>query len=64
MPTVVENDSPLGEDDETPILVEAIYKFPVNDNILLTPGAYVLINPDGNDDDAIVVTTFRTTFKF
>ncbi|MEM7760712.1 MAG: iron uptake porin [Cyanobacteria bacterium P01_A01_bin.40] len=64
VPTVVENDSPLGEDDETPFLVEALYKYPVNDNILITPGAYVLVNPDGNDDDAIVVGVVRTTFKF
>lgn len=64
VPTVVENDNPLGEDDETPILVEALYKFPVNDNITITPGAYVLVNPDGTDDDAIVISSIRTTFKF
>ncbi|MEL6442162.1 MAG: iron uptake porin [Cyanobacteria bacterium J06621_8] len=64
VPTVVDNDIPDGEDDETPFLIEALYKFPINDNILITPGAYVLINPDATDDDAIFITAIRTTFKF
>ncbi|MEM7592069.1 MAG: iron uptake porin [Cyanobacteria bacterium P01_A01_bin.83] len=64
LPKVVENDGPLGEDDETPLLVEGIYKFPVNDNITVTPGTYVLIDPDGEDEDAIVIGVIRTTFTF
>ena len=65
VPTVVENDNVLGEDDDTPVLVEALYKFPLNDNILITPGAYVLINPDADsDNDTVVVGVLRTTFKF
>ena len=65
VPTIVENDNALGEDDDTPFLVEALYKFPLNDNILITPGAYVLINPDADSsNDTIVVGVLRTTFKF
>ncbi len=65
VPTIVENDNVLGEDEDTPVLVEALYKFPLNDNILFTPGAYVLINPDADsDNDTVVVGVLRTTFKF
>ncbi len=65
VPTVTSNDSVLGEDDDTPFLIETLYQFPVNDNILITPGAYVLINPDGDgDNDEVFVTVLRTTFEF
>ncbi len=53
------------EDDDTSYLIEAQYKYPITDNILITPGAYVILNPnhdDGNDD--IWVGTIRTTFSF
>ena len=53
------------EDDDTSFLIEAQYKYPITDNILITPGAYVILNPnhdDGNDD--IWVGTIRTTFSF
>ena len=65
VPTVVANDDVGGEDEDTPFLIETLYKFPVNDNIEVTPGAYVLINPDGDsDNDEVFVTVLRTTFKF
>ncbi|MEO0834716.1 MAG: iron uptake porin [Cyanobacteria bacterium J06642_3] len=65
VPTVVENDNVIGEDDDTPFIVEALYKFPVNDNILITPGAFLLVNPDGDsDNDEVFVTVLRTTFQF
>ncbi len=54
----------VDKDDETPWLIEGLYKFPINDNIAITPGAYVVINPDGTDDDAVWVGVLRTTFKF
>ena len=63
VPTVVDSD--LEEDEDTPFLVEALYKFPVNDNISITPGGYVLFNPDGDsDNDEVYVGVLRTTFKF
>ena len=65
VPTLVENDNVLGEDEDTPWLIEGLYKFPVNDNIVITPGAYVLINPDADsDNDTVVVGVLRTTFNF
>lgn len=52
------------DDEETSYLIEALYKFPVNDNIAITPGAFIVLNPDGEDRDAIWVGVLRTTFKF
>ncbi|NEO10736.1 iron uptake porin, partial [Moorena sp. SIO3I8] len=59
----VEGDNP--EDDDTSYLIEAQYKFPISKNILITPGAYVIFNPNHDDDnDTIWVGAIRTTFKF
>lgn len=51
--------------DNTTYFVEALYRYPITDNISITPGAYVIINPNQNDsNDTIVVGSIRTTFKF
>lgn len=51
--------------DDIPYFVEAQYRFPITENILITPGAMVLINPNQNsDNDTIVVGVIRTTFRF
>ena len=53
------------EDQDTSYLVEALYKFPINDNILITPGAYAVFNPNHvEDNDTVYVGVIRTTFKF
>ncbi len=65
VPKVVKNDNVNGEDNKTPYIIEGLYKFPLNDNIIITPGAYVLINPNGdNDNQSVWATTLRTTFEF
>ncbi|MEM8780108.1 MAG: iron uptake porin, partial [Cyanobacteria bacterium P01_G01_bin.49] len=52
-------------DRDTPYIVEAQYKYPLNENILLTPGAYVVINPEGDEaNNSIWVGVLRTTFTF
>jgi hypothetical protein len=52
-------------DQDTPYIIEAQYKYPLNDNILLTPGFYVVINPEGDEfNNSIWVGALRTTFKF
>ena len=63
-PRLVKNEG--GEEDEdTTFLIEALYKYPINDNILITPGAYVVLNAGGNSDsDTQVVGVLRTTFQF
>jgi hypothetical protein len=57
---------PFGDriDDES-YIIQAQYKFPITDNIIITPGAYVVLNPNHDDNnDAIWVGVLRTTFKF
>jgi hypothetical protein len=49
----------------TPYHLEAYYRFKVNDNISVTPGAFVLFNPEGTkDNDTVGVGVLRTTFTF
>ncbi|ELS00255.1 iron uptake porin, partial [Gloeocapsa sp. PCC 73106] len=51
--------------DSTTYFLEALYKYPLTENISITPGAYVIINPNENDgNDTIIVGTIRTTFRF
>ena len=53
------------EDEDTSYLIEAQYKFPISKNITITPGAYVIFNPNHDDDnDTIWVGAIRTTFRF
>ncbi|MEM6501603.1 MAG: iron uptake porin [Cyanobacteria bacterium P01_C01_bin.89] len=52
-------------DDDVGLHIEAFYRFSVNDNISITPGVFVLTAPEhDSDNDAIVVGTLRTTFRF
>ncbi|MEA5512228.1 iron uptake porin [Crocosphaera sp. UHCC 0190] len=52
-------------DKDTPYIIETQYKYPLNDNILLTPGFYVVLRPDGNElNNSIWVGAIRTTFTF
>ncbi|NEP81989.1 MAG: iron uptake porin [Okeania sp. SIO3B3] len=53
------------EDDDTSLHIEAIYRFQLNDNISVSPGLFVITNPNHDDsNDTIWVTTLRTTFRF
>ena len=58
-----DNDENIAED--TPIHVEALYRFNLNDNISITPGVVFISNPnqDDNNDD-IFIGALRTTFTF
>ena len=52
-------------DPGTSYILEAQYRYPLSKNITLTPGFFVVLNPNNNNDDsAIWVGTVRTTFKF
>lgn len=49
----------------TPYHLEAYYRFQVTDNISVTPGAFVLFNPEGDsNNDTTTVGVLRTTFTF
>ncbi|NJM86525.1 MAG: carbohydrate porin, partial [Hydrococcus sp. RU_2_2] len=51
--------------DDQSYIIQAQYKFPINDNIFITPGAYVVLNPNHDDNnDPLWVGVIRTTFKF
>ena len=54
-----------GEDQDTSYHIEALYRLQLNDNIAVTPGLLVILNPEHNDaNDTIYVGTLRTTFTF
>jgi len=54
-----------GDDASASYLVEALYQFPLNDNISITPGAYVVLNANHDStNDPTYVGVLRTTFKF
>ncbi len=60
-----ENNAGITENEDTSYLVEALYKFPLSDNIEITPGAYVVFNANhDSNNDAVYVGALRTTFKF
>ncbi|MGV0107247.1 Porin [Nostoc sp. DSM 114160] len=57
--------TPTGENRATPYHLEAYYRLQVTDNISITPGAFVLFNPEGNsNNDTTTVGVLRTTFTF
>ena len=56
---------PKGDVEDSSYIIQTQYKFPINKNILLTPGVFVILNPNNNsDNDAIWMGVIRTTFKF
>jgi len=58
-------DSDLTEDPDTSYHIEGLYRLQLTDNIAITPGVLVILNPEHNDDnDTIYVGTVRTTFTF
>ncbi len=53
------------EDESTSIHIEAFYQIPLSDYIDMTPGFFVVTNPDHNDEnDTIIVGVIRTVFRF
>lgn len=64
-PKVTSHDISRLEDRDTSIHIEGFYRYPINDYIAITPGFYVVTNPDHNShNDTIVVGTLRTQFRF
>ncbi len=52
-------------DQDSSFHIEAIYEYPINDNIVITPGIIVITEPDFDDrNEALVIGTIRTTFTF
>ncbi|BAY20670.1 S-layer region-like protein [Calothrix sp. NIES-2100] len=54
-----------GVNRAVPYHLEAYYRFRVNDNVSITPGAFVLFNPEGDSrNETTTVGVLRTTFTF
>jgi hypothetical protein len=54
-----------GKDLDTSYLIQTQYLYPLSKNIFITPGVYVILNPNHDEDnDPIWVGVLRTTFKF
>ena len=63
-PTVISADG-VDDDNNTPIHVEAFYRWAVNDFISVTPGVIAVFNADtGNDNSTAVLGVVRTEFNF
>jgi hypothetical protein len=55
----------ITKDANTSYHLEGLYKMKLSDNILITPGVLVILNPEHNDRNANeLVGTLRTTFTF
>lgn len=64
-PKVTHNDVSSREDKDTSYHLEALYRFQISDQISVTPGVYVILNPEHNSNNSsIYVGVVRTTFRF
>ncbi|MCT7988443.1 iron uptake porin [Laspinema olomoucense] len=64
-PKVISNDVSGREDPDTSLHFEALFKYPITERINITPGFFVITNPDHNSDNNTVwVGTMRTQFTF
>jgi hypothetical protein len=55
----------FGEDEDTSLHFEAFYRFSVGDRISITPGFFLVTNPEHDaDNEDVFVGTIRTTFRF
>jgi Carbohydrate-selective porin, OprB family len=57
--------SDIRREADTSYHIEAFYRFQVNDNISITPGFWMVINPENNSsNDNQYVGVIRTSFDF
>lgn len=57
--------NPVSAETATSYHLEGLYKIKVSDNILVTPGVLVILDPQHNKNNpSILVGTIRTTFSF
>jgi hypothetical protein len=63
-PVISEHDDEDLVTEETPLHIEALYRIEVNDYIEITPGGFVVINPDTENGNTLWVGTVRTEFSF
>jgi hypothetical protein len=64
-PKVTSNDVEARENTGTSYHLEGFYRYRVTNNIDVTPGLMVILNPEHNDNnDSLWVGVLRTTFRF
>lgn len=65
-PKVIDNDLDTDlEDEDNALHLEAFYRLRVNDHIAVTPGFFIITNPEHDrNNDPVYVGTIRTTFEF
>ncbi|MCL2932504.1 MAG: iron uptake porin [Trichodesmium sp. MAG_R03] len=64
-PVITDDGNNSIKDDDTSLHVEVFYRFQMNDKIAITPGFFVITNPNHDDNnDTLWVGTIRTQFRF
>jgi hypothetical protein len=64
-PKVTSNDINTRKDKDTSYHLEAFYRYRLNDNIAITPGGFVIFNPEHNSsNNNIYVGSVRITYSF
>ncbi|MDY7008167.1 MAG: iron uptake porin [Cyanobacteriota bacterium] len=62
---LVDGDNGIQEDEDTSYHIETFYRYKISDRITITPGVFVVTNPEHNEDNkTIVIGVLRTTFRF
>ncbi|HIK17170.1 MAG TPA: carbohydrate porin [Leptolyngbyaceae cyanobacterium M33_DOE_097] len=57
--------TPRREDEDTSLHLEALFRYQITDNISITPGFIMVLNPEhNNNNDTVYVGVIRTTFRF
>lgn len=63
--SVLQNLKENGFERSSSYHIEGLYKMKISDNVLVTPGVLVILNPENNDKNSTqYVGTLRTTFTF
>jgi carbohydrate-selective porin OprB len=64
-PKVTDNDLADRRDNDTSLHEEGFYRHRLTDNIEVTPGLFVVLNPEHNNNNkAVWVGAIRITFRF
>ena len=64
-PKVINHDITGRDDQDTSFHFEALFRYPITRRINITPGFFVITNPDHNaDNNTIWIGTMRTQFTF
>ncbi len=64
-PKLTSHDIDELEDNDTSLHIEGFYRFQLNEYIAITPGVFVVTNPEHNDNnDTAFVGVVRTQFRF